>query len=75
MKITIEQISSNPAITMMAAYTPGRTRPIAHIYEEDFINQVLTDRQFSMLEKGAITFNVPESSLFDASKRWFNENR
>lgn len=75
MKITIEQISNNPSITMMAAYTKGNSRPVAYIYEEDFINDVLTDRQYSLLEKGAITFNVPESKLFEASKKWFNQNR
>lgn len=75
MKITIEQVNSNPSSTMMAAYTKGNSRPVAYIYEEDFINQVLTDRQYTLLEKGAIVFNVPESKLFEASKQWFNQNR
>lgn len=74
MKVTIQQINSNPASTMLAAYTTN-TRPVCYIYEEDFINHVLTDRQYQLLEKGAITFNVPELELFEASKQWFNQNK
>lgn len=74
MKVTIQQMNSNPASTMLAVYTSGN-REVAHIWEEDFVNDVLTDRQYQLLEKGAITFNVPESKLFEASKQWFNQNK
>lgn len=59
---------------MMAVYATN-TRPVAFIYEEDFINNVLTDRQYRLFEDGAISFNVPESKLFSSSKQWFNQNK
>lgn len=69
MKVEIQRLSNDPANTMLEVYSNG-IRPICKIWEEDFI-EILSERQFKLLEKGEHTFNVSHEQLFMKSKVWF----
>lgn len=73
MKVTIQQMSSNPANDMLAVYTHN-TREVAHIYEDDFA-EILSYSQFKRMENGCIVFDVSEQKLMLKSKQYFPYNK
>ena len=69
MKIEIQQVSNNPANTILEVYSDN-TRPIWRIWEEDFI-EMLTSNQLKAFENGDFKFNVTRQELFNNCKEWY----
>jgi hypothetical protein len=69
MKVSIQRVNDDPANTMLEVYYDNNSRPICHIWEEDFV-ELLTDKQFHLFEKGQFKFEVNKIALMDKSKHW-----
>lgn len=72
--VEIQRASTDPSNTMLEVYIVDETLPICTIWEEDFV-ELLTDRQYKLMEKGANRFYMFRDPLVNACKHWFNMYR
>lgn len=72
--VEIQRMSTDPANTMLEVYIVDENLPICTIWEEDFV-ELLTDRQYKLMEKGAYRFYMFREPLLDSCIRWFNMYR
>lgn len=66
MKIEIQQITNDPANSLLHVYA-GSTRPICSIYEEDF-SELLTQKQLEKFVDGGSEFDVSKFNLLQKAK-------